>query len=76
VDYLFGRKHATPYRIIYCFLLPVGAAVKIESVWLISDIFNAAMAWPNLVGLIILSPIVVRLTREYFSDQARVYPKN
>ncbi|OQX61925.1 MAG: sodium:alanine symporter family protein [Desulfococcus sp. 4484_241] len=76
VDYLFGRKLVTPYRIIYCFLLPVGAAVKIESVWLISDIFNAAMAWPNLVGLIILSPIVVRLTREYFSDQARVYPKN
>lgn len=41
---------------------------------LIADIFNALMAWPNLVGLIRHSGVVVRSTREYFADPARVYP--
>ncbi|MFW6334482.1 MAG: alanine:cation symporter family protein [Desulfosalsimonas sp.] len=42
--------------------------------WTISDIFNALMAWPNLIGLIFLSPVIIRMTREYFSDPKRVYP--
>jgi AGCS family alanine or glycine:cation symporter len=74
VDYLFGEKWVLPYRIVYCVLLPVGAAIKLSTVWTISDIFNALMAWPNLVGLIFLSPVLIRLTREYFSDPARVRP--
>ena len=63
-----------PYRVLFCVLLPVGAYIKLEAVWLISDIFNALMAWPNLVGLILLSPVIIRSTREYFSDPSRVYP--
>ena len=74
IDYLFGNKMVTPYRILYCILLPVGAYIKLEVVWTISDIFNALMAWPNLIGLIILSPVVIRLTKSYFSDPSRVYP--
>ena len=74
VDYLFGEKWVTPYRVIYCLLLPVGASIQLTTVWTISDIFNALMAWPNLVGLIFLSPILIRTTREYFSDPSRVYP--
>lgn len=74
VDYLFGKKMVTPYRILYCSLLPVGAQVKLETIWSISDIFNALMAWPNLIGLIFLSPVVVRMTRDYFSNRARVFP--
>ncbi len=74
VDYLFGEKMVMPYRVIYCILLPVGASVKLATVWTISDIFNALMAWPNLVGLIFLSPVVIQLTKEYFSDPKRVYP--
>ncbi|MFO7964624.1 MAG: sodium:alanine symporter family protein [Desulfobacterales bacterium] len=74
VDYLFGEKWVSPYRVLYCTLLPVGAAIKLELVWTISDIFNALMAWPNLVGLILLSPVVVRSTREYFQDPNRVAP--
>lgn len=76
IDYLFGKKLVTPYRIIYCILLPVGAYIKLESVWAVSDIFNAMMAWPNLIGLIFLSPVVIRMTREYFSDESRVFPVN
>jgi len=74
VDYLFGKKMVTPYRILYCILLPIGAAVQLDLVWTISDITNALMAWPNLIGLIFLSPIVIKSTREYFSDPKRVYP--
>ncbi|MBS3757217.1 MAG: sodium:alanine symporter family protein [Desulfobacterales bacterium] len=74
IDYLFGEKMVMPYRILYCLLLPIGAYVKLATVWTISDIFNALMAWPNLIGLICLSPVIVRLTREYFSDPGRVYP--
>ena len=75
IDYLVGEKWVTPYRVIYCILLPVGASVKLTTVWTISDIFNALMAWPNLIGLLFLSPVLLRLTKEYFSDPSRVYPK-
>jgi len=74
VDYLFGEKYVMPYRVLYCMLLPVGAYVQLELVWTISDIGNALMAWPNLVGLIFLSPVIVRSTRDYFSDPARFSP--
>ncbi len=74
IDYLFGQKAVMPYRIVYCMIIPVGATVKLSTVWTISDIFNAMMAWPNLIGLIFLSPVVVRLTKEYFSDPKRVNP--
>ncbi|MEN8211773.1 MAG: sodium:alanine symporter family protein [Thermodesulfobacteriota bacterium] len=74
IDYLFGQKAVMPYRVIYCMIIPVGATVKLSTVWTISDIFNAMMAWPNLIGLIFLSPVVVRMTKEYFSDPKRVNP--
>ncbi|MBT4087315.1 MAG: sodium:alanine symporter family protein [Deltaproteobacteria bacterium] len=76
IDYLFGQKAVLPYRIIYCLIVPVGATIKLSLVWLISDIFNALMAIPNLIGLIFLSPIVLKLTKEYFSSPERVYPKH
>jgi AGCS family alanine or glycine:cation symporter len=75
VEYLFGSASVTPYRVIYCLLLPVGATVHLNLVWTISDIFNALMAWPNLVGLLALSAVVVRHTKEYFADPGRVYPR-
>lgn len=74
VEYLFGPKVIAPYRIIYCILLPVGATVELNTVWTISDIFNALMAWPNLIGLILLSGVILRSTREYFGDPERVKP--
>ena len=79
IEYLWGPKlgpkMVLPYRVFYCFLLPVGAAVELNMVWTISDIFNALMAWPNLIGLVLLSPVIARSTKEYFSDPERVRPK-
>ncbi len=73
VEYLFGSGAVTPYRIIYCLLLPVGASVELNLVWTISDIFNALMAWPNLIALILLSGVIRQSTREYFADPERVH---
>lgn len=72
VEYLFGEKSILPYRIFYCLLLPVGATFELRQVWAISDIFNALMAWPNLIGLLFLSGVVLRSTREYFADPGRM----
>ncbi len=74
IDYLFGQKAVMPYRVIYCLIIPLGATIKLSLVWTISDIFNALMAWPNLIGLILLSPVVVKMTKAYFADPHRVEP--
>jgi AGCS family alanine or glycine:cation symporter len=39
---------------------------ELETVWSIADLFNALMAFPNLVGLLVLTPVIVKVTREYF----------
>jgi len=76
VEYLFGPdlgpRMVTPYRVLFCILLPVGACTELTMVWTLSDVTNALMAWPNLIALVGLSPLVVRTTREYFSDPKRV----
>jgi len=68
-EYLFGKKAITPYRWVFVAVIPLGAWVKIEFVWLLSDIFNAMMAFPNLIGIIGLSPIVYKLSKDYFSRE-------
>lgn len=78
IEYLLGHrwgpKAVLPYRIFFCLLIPVGAIKEIGFVWNFSDVANGLMAWPNLVAIILLSPVVLRLTKEYFSDSKRVYP--
>lgn len=53
-EYAFGEKSVTPYRAVYLICTVIGAAAKLETVWALSDIFNALMAIPNLAALIIL----------------------
>jgi AGCS family alanine or glycine:cation symporter len=40
---------------------------QLRFVWGFSDIANGMMAFPNLIAIIALSPVVVYLTRDYFS---------
>ncbi len=76
VEYLFGPrlgpKLIKPYRILFCILLPVGANMKLALVWTLSDIANALMAWPNLIALVGLTPVIIQQTKEYFADPLRV----
>ena len=71
VIYLFGHKAALPFRILFTLVVPLGALSKVDVVWNLADIFNGLMAIPNLIGLLLLSPVVYKLTKDYFSD-----PKN
>jgi AGCS family alanine or glycine:cation symporter len=66
VQYLFGAKSIIPFRILWVFAIPVGAIAQLNLVWLVADTLNALMALPNLVALIMLSPVVFSLTRDYF----------
>ena len=65
-EYLLGNKAVGFYRWVYVALIPIGAAMKIDLVWNISDIFNAFMAFPNLIGVLGLSGVVVSMTKDYF----------
>jgi AGCS family alanine or glycine:cation symporter len=68
-EYLFGVKAITPFRILWVLMIPVGAMAQdqLEFVWLVADTLNALMAVPNLVALLLLSPVVFKLTRDYFT---------
>ena len=68
--YLFGERAIGWYRKLFCVLLPVGAVMELELIWGLCDIANGLMAIPNLIAIVILSPLVVRLTRAYFADRA------
>ncbi len=68
VQYLFGIKSIIPFRILWIIAIPIGASIKLDFVWLMADTMNALMAMPNLIALVILSPVVFKLTREYFSQ--------
>ncbi|WP_027854264.1 alanine/glycine:cation symporter family protein [Marinobacterium litorale] len=69
VEFLFGVKAIVPYRILWILAIPAGATLSLDFVWLVADTLNAMMAIPNLVALALLSPVVFKLTREYFEKQ-------
>ena len=67
VEYLFGYKASKVYQVIFCLFACIAGAVKLDLAWAIADTLNGLMAIPNLVGLAFLSPVVVKLTKEYFA---------
>ncbi|MDD7493641.1 MAG: sodium:alanine symporter family protein [Clostridiales bacterium] len=67
-EFLFKTtKIIKPYQVIFCLVIILGAVTELSLVWDIADTLNGLMALPNLVGLLALSPIVIKLTREYFN---------
>ena len=66
VEYLGGRRFVTPYRLVFIVVVFIGSVAALDEVWLFSDIANAMMALPNLLGLLLLSPLVVAETRRFF----------
>lgn len=57
--YLLGEKAVVPYRVIYTGFVMLGTLISLDLVWAAADVFNGLMAFPNLVGLLLLSGIVV-----------------
>ena len=66
VEFLFGIKAIVPYRIVWVLAIPIGAITSLDFVWLLADALNAMMAIPNLIALLILSPAVFAMTRNYW----------
>ena len=68
MDRLFGRVAVTPYRLVFVVVIFIGATQPLEPVWAFADIMNGLMALPNLIGLLIMSGLIVRETREFFAQ--------
>lgn len=68
-QYLFSEKSLILYRVLWVVAVLGFADVKVEFVWNVSDTLNGLMAVPNLVGLLLLAPMVFKATREYFAAQ-------
>ena len=66
-EFLVGTKAIWPFRIIWVLAVPFGAIAQLDFAWLLADTLNGLMAIPNLVALLLLSPVVVKLTKEYFA---------
>ena len=67
LEFLFGSKVNKPFMVAYSLVAIVGATMDLGLLWGIADTFNGLMAIPNLVGLFLLSPVVFKLVKEYFS---------
>jgi len=66
VEYLFGIHAIVPFRILWVLAIPLGATVSLSFAWLVADTLNALMAVPNLIALLLLSPVVFAVTRDFF----------
>ena len=69
VEYLFNRNRSvvTGYRWLYIAAVFIGPYMTVAAVWNIADVFNALMAFPNLIALLALNGVVVRESRDYFT---------
>jgi len=70
--FIFGDKVGKVYKIVFIPIVVIGATIELDSVWLIAEIMNGLMAIPNLIGLLLLSGVVVKLTRDFFKDPERI----
>lgn len=71
IEYLFGEKAVLPYRTVFVIFVMIGATMKLETVWTLADIFNGMMALPNLVALIMLTPVIRKVTIQYFDKRKK-----
>ena len=71
IEYLFNRNKSVVkgYRWLYILAVFIGPYMTVAAVWNIADIFNALMAFPNLIAILALSGVVVRETKDYFARQ-------
>ncbi len=68
VEYFAGKKGLIPYRILYVLVAAIAPVIALDLVWLIADTLNALMAIPNLVAVLLLSPIIVKETKKYINN--------
>ena len=70
-EYLFGSKTTFIFRIIHVITVIFGAVLSSSLAWDISDTFNGLMMIPNLIGVIVLAPLVVKITKNYIDRNVK-----
>ena len=66
-EYLLGIHAILPYRILWVIATFTGALVKLGLIWTLADVLNGLMAIPNLIALLLLSPVIFSMSHEYFT---------
>lgn len=66
-EYMFGSRAIPLYRVAFVVLIFVGAIIEVRLAWAIGTLLNGFMAFPNLIGLAFLLPMVRRITLDYFN---------
>ena len=69
VTYLFGTQAQIPFRVLWTLAILAGTQAELKFIWLLADTLNALMAIPNLIALILLSPVVFKLTQQVLNKQ-------
>jgi AGCS family alanine or glycine:cation symporter len=79
IEYLAGPRAIAPYRLLFvaasfvgAWVLTLSAQQGFQLVWNFADVMNGLMAFPNLIGLLLLSPVVASQTREYLTLRRRL----
>lgn len=65
LEYMFGRKARYVYRFLWISATFIGSITAINLVWNLGDMFNAFMAFPNIISVLLLTGVVVKETRHY-----------
>ena len=66
LEYLVGTKLLVPFRVIFIGVVFLGSLLSLDVVWALVDIMNGLMAFPNLIALFFLAPVVLRESRTFF----------
>ena len=66
-EFIFkSTKFLSFYRLVFVIMVALGGYLTLDVVWKIADIVNGLMALPNLIALLVLSPIIIKETKSYF----------
>ena len=68
VEYFAGKFGLIPYRVLYIAVALIAPILALDLVWLLADILNALMAIPNLIAVLLLSPVIVKETKKYANN--------
>jgi AGCS family alanine or glycine:cation symporter len=69
IEYLFGSKVIMPYRYAWVIVLFFGAIGNLDVIWTIADAMNGLMIVPNLIALLVLSPVIFKEANKYFREK-------
>ena len=71
IEFIFKERAVMPYRAVFTLVVLLGAVVEFDIVWTFADIMNGLMAFPNLIGLLLLSRVVVEETKRYLPAELK-----